>query len=502
MASISELTLSKIDSRKEGLPLYGFMGDSGDANGHMTFRVFDSGHKIVGTPWGQGTHSTASYRFGICGDGMHAYSHGNDFGTDVTHSDLTTQSYSSYTNYVKSIYQTDQYPWAQYYTLSRTGYVTWQQFHQYTESFEYQIGWTKINHVLPEGIRPRRLFCNRRQTLRELNPGNNASGQIQYYNYSAHMPNVTNTYAVSTGYNEKNKMLVMVHSSGETSETAKTITIFKSLVCLNKVKTIKEYFDNLTVTEYFTDTWSTDNNKDWVTVVGNNGYVGFGQKTGNSMTYGVFNCNTGQSLGITGAARQFGSWQAFTGSTTTSYSSNQANLYYTKFNHTWDGTWGMIYSAYYYYGVGLNAFCMNLENPRKFISVNVARSSRGNPYFAWGRTGFHGGQSENTDTQSHRTYAWSFDPNDSDHTVPTKVLYGNDNAGTLVPDSNDTNLASASSINSGSVVTNGTGNFSVPQSRTFLHGGYHSTSYPLMFQVNWWGKYGNADHSYGGLYGS
>ena len=71
-----------------------------------------------------------------------------------------------------------------------------------------------------------------------------------------------------------------------------------------------------------------------------------------------------------------------------------------------------------------------------------------------------------------------------------------------MPASNDTNLDTASSINSGSVVTNGTGNFSIPQSRTFLHGGYHSTSYPLMFQVNWWGKYGNADHSYGGLYGS
>ncbi len=502
MASISQLVLSSTDSRKEGLPLYGFLGNSSDMNEHMTFRVFDSGHKIVSTPWGQGTHSTSSYRFGICGDAMHAYSHGNDFGTDISHSDLTTQDYSSWTNYNKSIYQCDQYPWGQYYSCSRTGYVSWQSYHSFSTCMEFQVGWTKVNHVLPEGIRPRRLFCNRRQTLRELNNGNNLNGAIQYYNYTSHMPNVTNTYAVSTGYNEKNKMLVMVHSSGETSETAKTVTIFKSNSCLNKSATIKEYFDNLTHTEYFTDTWSTDNNKDWVTVVGNNGYVGFGQKTGNSMTYGVFNCNVGQSLGITGAPRQFGGWQGFTGSTTTSYSTNQNNLYYTKFNHTWDGTWGMIYSPYYYYGVGLNAFCMNLENPRKFISVSVTRSSRGNPYMAWGRTGFHGGQSENCDGQSHRTYAWSFDPNDSDHTTTTKVLHGNDDGGSLIPSNNDTNLASASSITSGAVVTNGTGAFGVPQSRTFLHGGYYSTNYPLMMQVNWWGNYGNADHSFTGLYGT
>jgi hypothetical protein len=502
MATISTLVLSKTDSRKEGLPLYGFMGSSGDQNEHMSFRIFDSGHKVVGTPWGQGTHSTASYRFGICGDGMHAYSHGADFGTDINHADLTTQGYDSWTNYNKSIYQTDQYPWGQYYTLSRTGYVTWQSYHQYTESLEFQIGWTKLNMVLPEGIRPRRLFCNRRQTLREMNPGNNASGQIQYYNYTTHMLSVVNDYAVSTGYNEKTQTLVMLHSANETTSTAMTIHIFKSSVCLNKVKTIKEFFDNLTATEYFTDTWTTDNNKDWVTVVGNNGYVGFGQKYSNTMNYGVFNCNTGQSLGITGAARQFSTWQAFQGSTTTSYSSNQQSLYYTKFNHTWDGTWGMIYSSYYYYGVGINAFCMNLENPRKFISVSVTRSSRGNPYFAWGRTGFHGGWSENTDSISHRTYAWSFDPNDSDHTTTTKVLYGETNAGTLVPASNDTNLASASSITSGSVVTNKTGVFSVPTSRTFLHGGYYSTNYPLMMQVNWWGNYGAGDHSYTGLYGS
>jgi len=498
MASISQLVLSRTDSRKEGLPLYGFLGDNSDGNTNWTFRVFDSGHKIVGNPWGQATYSTASYRFGITSDAMHAYNY-SDFGTDITHSDLTTQGYSSWVNYNKSIYQTDQYPWGQYYSLSRTGFVTWNSYHQYTESMEYQIGWTKLNHVLPEGIRPRRLFCNRRQTLRELNAGNNTSGQIQYYQYTTHMLNVSNTYAVSTGYNEKNKMLVMLHAGNETTSTAMTIHIFKSSVCLNKVKTIKEFFDNLTATEYFTDTWTTDNNKDWVTVVGNNGYVGFGQKYGNTKRYGVFNCNTGASLGITGAARQDGTWYTFQGSTTTSYMSDQGNQYYTKFNHTWDGTWGMIYSPYYYYGVGLNAFCMSLQNPRKFINVSQTKSTRGNPYLAWGRTGFHGGWSDNCDGDTFRTYAFSFDPNDSDHTVTTKVLYGTTDGDSLVGTTNDTNFATATTITQGAVVTNATGVFGIPASRTYLHGGNTSTNYPLMFQVNWWGSFGAGEQSYNGV---
>jgi hypothetical protein len=498
MARLINLLQQKIDHRKEGLPLYGFLGDSGDGNTHWQFRIFDSGHKIVGNPWGGTGHSTTHHRFGITSDAMHSYTF-NDFGTDVTHGDLTTQAYNSWTIWNRSNYQTDQYPWAQYYTLSRAGDITWQSYHNITEGMEFTVGWTKINHVLPEGIRPRRLFCNRRQTLRELNPGNNASGQIGYYNYTAHMLNVTNSYAVSTGYNESTKTLVMVHSGGETSETAKTIHIFKSSKDLNSVRTIKEFFDNLTATEYFTDTWVTGNNKDWVTVVGNNGYVGFGQAYGNSMNYGVFNCNTGQSLGITGAARQFGSWQAFQGSTTTRYMSDQGAQYYTKFNHTWDGTWGMIHTPYYYYGPGLNAFCMSLENPRKFISVSQTKTSRSNPYFAWGRTGFHGGWSDNCDSDTFRTYAWSFDPTDSDHTVTTKVLTGQAAADSLVGTTNDTNFSTASSINSGSVVTNGTGVFSPPASRTYLHGGFYSTNYPGMYQVNWWGNFGQNDMAFGGV---
>ena len=58
----------------------------------------------------------------------------------------------------------------------------------------------------------------------------------------------------------------------------------------------------------------------------------------------------------------------------------QGSQYYTKFNTTWDGTWGMIYSSYYYYGVGLNAFLYEFRKSRKFISVNQTKTDRGNPY--------------------------------------------------------------------------------------------------------------------------
>ena len=493
MATLSNLlgggSAGAIDHRKEGLPLFGLFGTSGDQNVHMNYRIFDSGFKIVGSPWGAVCNSTTNYRFGILGDGSFAYSM-NDFGTDMGHQNFTSETYSDWQRYWKSVYQCDQYPHAQYYTSSRDGFYTFHSFHSYDTNFEYDNGWTKINHVLPEGIRPRRLFCNRMNSLREISVGNHSATAFDHYDYTSHKLDNTDTYAIGTGYNEKNKMLVMVHSSGEGSETSKTIHIFESSKCLNHVTKIKEYFDNLTSTEYFTGTWTTDNNRDMTVAVGNNKWVGFGHKNGNSMRYAAFNCANGNSLGTTDSARIFDSWQDFQGSTTTSYGANQGPQYYTKFNTTWDGTWGMIYSPYYYYGVGLNAFCMSLENPRKFISVNQTKTDRGNPYLAWGRTGFHGGWSDNTDDQQWRTYCWSFDPTDSDHTQDTTVYYGS-------TDNNDV-IRSDNALR-GTTITNKTGNHGLEQSRTGLNGGSHTTCYPAMMQIDWWGTYGNSDTNYGGV---
>ena len=493
MATLSNLlgggSAGAIDHRKEGLPLFGLWGDDGGGNSNVTYRVFDSGYKMVGSPWGAVCNSTTNYRFGMLGDATHAYSQ-SDHGTDVSHADLTSQQYDSWTNWLKSLYQCDQYPHAQYYTSSRDGYSSFHSYHHASSMFEFQVGWTKINMVLPEGCRPRRMFCNRRRSLREQNVGNNACANIDHYLYTSHLLDTTNTYASGTGYNEKNKMLVMVHSADEGSNTAKTIHVFKSSKDLNQCNRIKDYFDNLTATEYFTGTWTTDCNKDMTVVVGNNGWVGFGHKNGNSMRYAAFNCNTGLGLGTTDAARIFDSWQDFSGSTTTSYGANQGAQYYTKFNHTWDGTWGMIYAPYYYYGPGLNAFCMSIENPRKFISVNETKSSRSNPWFAWGRTGFHGGWSDNTDGDTWRTYSWSFDPTDSDHTTTTKVYRGATSGNGIITD-DDSHLGDEA-------ITNKTGNVGLGANRTFLHGGYHSTCYPLMMQIDWWGNYGNTDGNYGG----
>ena len=496
MASLSNLLGGSgggADHRKEGLPLFGIWGDNGNQNHNVQYRIYDSGFNNVGSPWAAVCNSTTNYRFGMLSDASHSYSY-NDHSTDVSHCDLTSQDYTTWTCYLKSLYQCDQYPWAQYYTSSKDGFISFHSYHQMSSSFEFTSAWSKLNHVLPEGIRPRRLFTNRLQTMREMNPGQAAgNGQIDYYDYSAKMLDTTNTYATGTGYNEKNKMLVMVHSGDEGSNTSKTIHVFKSSKCLNKVKKIKDYFDNLTSTEYWTDTWTINNNKNICVVVGNNEWVGFGYKNGNSMKYAAYNCKNGQSLGTTGAARIYIGFQDFAGSTTTSYSAENSNYLYTKFNHTWDGTWGMIYGSYYYYGVGINGFCMSLENPRKFISINQTKSSRANPYMAWGRTGFHGGYADNTDSASWRTYCWSFDPTDSDHTVDTRVYYGNDNSNTTNP---ATNGASTSTT-----VTNKTGNYSLTSSYNYLHGGFYSTCYPLQCQVDWWGNYGNGDSRYGGNFG-
>ena len=492
MATLSNLlgggSAGAIDHRKEGLPLFGLFGTSGDQNDHMTYRIFDSGFKIVGSPWGAVCNSTTNYRFGILGDASFAYSK-DDFGTDIGHQNFSSEGWSDYPRYWKSVYQCDQYPHAQYYTSSRDGFYTFHSFHSYDTNFEYDNGWTKLNHVLPEGVRPRRIFCNRRNSIREITVGNHSCAAFDHYDYSSHKLDNSDTYAIGTGYNEKNKMLVMVHSSNESSSTSKTIHVFESSKCLNHVKKIKDYFDNLTSTEYFTGTWDTQNNRDMTVAVGNNKWVGFGHKYNNSMRYAAFNCQNGQSLGTTGSARIYVGWQDFNGSTTTSYGANQGPQYYTKYNTTWDGTWGMIYAPYYYYACGINGWCMSIENPRKFISINQTKSSRANPYVAWGRTGFHGGWSDNTDDQQWRTYSWAFDPTDTDHTSTTTVYYGSTDNNDVIRDNNGVRATD---------VTNKTGNYSLTEARTGMHGGSHTTCYPAIMQVDWWGTYGNNDSTYGG----
>jgi hypothetical protein len=493
MATLSNLlgggsSAGAIDHRKEGLPLFGLFGTSGDQNDHMTYRIFDSGFKCVGSPWGAVCNSTTNYRFGILGDASFAYSK-DDFGTSIGHQNLSSETYDDWQRYWKSIYQCDQYPHAQYYTSSRDGFYTFQSFHSYETQFEYDNGWTKLNHNLPEGCRPRRLFSNKRNAMREMNMGNNSCAAFDHYDYSSHMLSAQ-TYAIGTGYNEKNKMLVMVHSSGTGSDADKTVHIFESSKCLNHVTRIKDYFANLTSTEYFTDSWSSNNNRDMTVSVGNNKWVGFGHKYNSSMRYAAFNCKNGDSLGTTGSARIYVGWQDFAGSTTTSYGAEQGPQYYTKYNTTWDGTWGMIYSPYYYYGCGINGFCMSIENPRKFISINQTKSSRSNPYLAWGRTGFHGGWSDNTDGEQWQTYSWAFDPTDSDHTQNTVVYYGNTDNNDVIRDDNNSHSSS---------VTNKTGNYGLTAARTGLHGGSETTCYPAIMQVDWWGAYGNNDSTYGGI---
>ena len=77
--------------------------------------------------------------------------------------------------------------------------------------------------------------------------------------------------------------------------------------------------------------------------VGNNKWVGFGHKNGNSMRYAAYNCANGTGLGTTGSARVYIGWQDFNIQQLHHIRANQGSQYYTKYNTTWDGTWGMIY---------------------------------------------------------------------------------------------------------------------------------------------------------------
>ena len=150
----------------------------------------------------------------------------------------------------------------------------------------------------------------------------------------------------------------------------------------------------------------------------------------------------------------------------------------------------MIYSPYYYYGPGINGFAMSLENPRKFINISQTHTDYPNPYMAWGRTGFHGGCSHNTDSTTWRTHAFSFDPTDSDHTVDTKVYMGGSSGDGINPDNNS---------HVGGNYDNKTGVCGLSECYSILTGGFYSTCYPQMMGINWWGPYGSgSDASYGG----
>ena len=50
----------------------------------------------------------------------------------------------------------------------------------------------------------------------------------------------------------------------------------------------------------------------------------------------------------------------------------------------------------------------------------------------------------------------------------------------------------------GTTITNKTGNYGLNESRTGMHGGSHTTCYPAIMQIDWWGTYGNNDSTYGG----
>ena len=208
MSNLSTLlggTTETTDPRKEGLPIFGLLATESTQNHHMTYRIFDSSFRNVGSPWGGFTGTTSNYRCGVVADASHAYSM-SDHGTDHN-INLTTESYTSWTNYSKSIYQIDQYPHAQYYTSSRNGAISWHSYHNISSSFECQNGWTKLNMVLPEGIRPRRIFCNRRFSMREIS-GLHGTANFDHYDYTPHLLKTDQTYATGTGYNEKMKMLV------------------------------------------------------------------------------------------------------------------------------------------------------------------------------------------------------------------------------------------------------------------------------------------------------
>jgi len=439
-----------VDPRKEGLPLFGI--GYADFNQQTSLRVIDSNFNIVGSPWGAIFNTTVGYSSGMHADAMWGYGGGSSQDMGNWRGSLSTEGYSSYSQWIRSMHQHDQYPMGMYVDLSPEGMFNGQTLHGFSNTKTLR-GRFLINQILPEGCRPRRYFQMQSNTFRECpNMGSLLNG-IDSVDLSTFR--TLNGYTIgqgSAGYNEKTKTLVTLHYSG----TAIQINRFVSTVDLNTCVSLGSFFAAATVTSATGTRTGSDNSGDTVVIVGDNGYVAVNYRSSNTQYADLINPDNTYSNGY------------FTSiSNTTSYGTDQGAPYYNKMQLTWDGKWAAAYTAYYYYGNGLSCYVHSTEDPRRHFKINNTSSgSYGCAFLPLGKSGFMFALGENTDSSPVYMNVYNFSNTARSGTGST--TYSNQGS--------DGNVATAN----GGALNASTYNYNN------LHGGYGSTCYPIFFTVNQW----------------
>lgn len=455
------------DPLQEGLPVIAMYGGSFNEYWEVRLHRVHSG-EIVGSPWAAITNSTASYAHGQSTTQMFGYN--SDYG-NLT-SQLSSQGYSSWNEWVQSVYQNDHYPYSAYGNCSPEGRLG---FHTFHESGWYQKLYHRINVQSLKGRRPRRQFNVDNYIFSETHFNNYRSWMSSvnlsdYINTSGHVGNNNG----SATYKQDTKQLIIYYADSTGSDTG-YFHLIQGTVDLMDVTKVSEFFDTATYKRFrgnnvTTQAFSTIQYNIQM-VLGDNNNVGVDISYDNNHYYKVFDLDVADGSTVNAyVSENIGN--------TTSYGPEQGLMYRGRYQQTWDSTWGCTYRPYYYYGCGLSAFLMSIANPGKFYRVNLTETSAGGILTPSGKTGFNWLTGQNTDSAGIRMWGVDFnniqDP--SDRTISEVI-------GTAQYDTGNQNAATYSN---GNYLDN-----SNSPSYSFQYPGYYySTSYPQFMTVNWWKQEG------------
>ena len=456
------------DPLEEGLPTIAVYGGDFNQNFDVRLHRVHSG-ELMGSPWSAITNSTASYSHGQSNMQMFGYS--SDMGN--LSSQYSTQGYTSYAPFTQSIYQNDHYPYSMYGSCSKEGRMGMQSFHG-------NSWYTKLYHRIHvqslKGRRPRRQFNIFNYIFSETPLGNqygwkSAIDVSTYINTSGH---VTNNNG-SCVYKQDTKQLVLYYPVS-TGSTSGYFHIIQGTVDLMGVGNVKEFFDTATFKRFYgsgdVTNWGHSTYQYSVSLVlGDNNHIGVSIRNGNSHFYRVFDCS--------GASESTVAHYVNTSiGNTTSYGPEQGLPYRIRYQQTWDAKWGCMYGPYYYYGSGLSAFFMSIENPGKYYRVNLTPSSGGGTLTPSDTNGFMYLNGQNTDSSPIISWSVNFSNITSPGATAGSEYIGTSNVVTtsLLP----TAYANGAALNA-----------SYTANQVFQYPGYYySTSYPRFMTVNWWDQEG------------
>jgi hypothetical protein len=390
----------------------------------------------------------------MSGDAMYAYSQSDAGGVYQTQSTISSSGLTT-TAANGSVYAKDQFPVGLFSDCGPNGYMSGNSIYG-TSTMYSGAGRFLIDQILPEGVRPRRYFCVNGNSFWESQSLHNISSQKSSVTLNTYRTANTRTQSYGSAcYNENTKTLVTTHGDGTGTLD---VNVFKSTVDLNSVASVVEFFAAATVTSCtISTTNSTDGAYDRPIVLGDNGNFTMAYRNGNALVGYHVNLSNIASPAVTALNTVSG---------TTSYGMSSDVRCSTRLQTTWDGKWAIIYQSYYYYGCGVCAYVVSIEDPQRYFTLLNTDSSYGGAIMPIGKSKFMYVCPYNTDGDGLYLSAYDLTTTSRTGTASTVI-------GTLQSQSKNTAIANGGALN--------------PSLYTYaLHGGYYSTCYPHVQTINWW----------------